>query len=146
MKDLPIETARAIYADQYWTPAMEGIQSSAIAAKILDFRVNFGQGGGTIIAQQAANQFEGVDIAEDGGLGLATVEAINSIDPSAYMDALVQEAADHYRAIAASDPDKASSLPGWLARVVKIPIDNPLASSSVLLFLIVGAAVLMGRK
>ena len=145
MDSLPLETAKSIYADEYWSPYMDGIASNAIASKILDFRVNFGTGGGTKLAQRAANQFAGVSIAEDGGLGPATVSAINSIEPNAYMDSLIQVATEQYQAIAASDPEKETFLSGWLNRVVKIPLDNPLASSGVLLLLL-GGAILFGRK
>jgi lysozyme family protein len=146
MEELPLSTAKAIYKAQYWAPSMDAIESTATAMKILDFRVNFGQGGGTILAQQAANQFEGVNIAEDGGLGPATVAAINSIDPAAYMDALVEIGADKYNAIAEADPEKAGFLPGWLKRVVQVPLDNPGTSAGVLLLLIGGAALMLRGK
>jgi len=146
MEDLPLSYAVGIYQREYWTPLMDQIQSSAVAAKILDFRVNFGQGGGTILAQRAANQFEGIDIAVDGGLGPQTIQAINSIDPDQYLQALVEEASNQYRAIAEAEPEKETFLPSWLVRVVKIPANNPGTSAGVLLLLLGGAFLaLRGR-
>ena len=144
MEDLPDSLVDSIYRDQYWTPLMDSLVSDAVAAKILDYRVNFGQGGGTMIAQQAANEFQGVDIAVDGGLGPETVAAINSIDPTAYMGALIDVASNHYRAIALENPEKAGFLQGWLRRVVRVPLDHP-AASGVFLFALIGGAFLLMR-
>lgn len=144
MEDLPLTTAKAIYRERYW-PGLEGIASDAVAAKILDYRVNFGVTGGTLIAQRAANLFEGVNIAEDGRHGPQTTAAINSIDPEAYMEALIGMAQARYQEIADSDPDKAGFLPGWLRRVVRVPLDHP-GSSALLLLVILGGVVLLGGR
>lgn len=145
MEDLSLDTAKAIYRDLYWT-GLDQVHSDAVATKLLDFFVNFGRGGGTMIAQRAANEFEGINLAVDGGFGVLTTVAINSIDPGLYMDALIGQASSRYQEIAAADPEKESSLPGWLARVVRIPSENPGASAGVLLVLLGGAAfMLRGR-
>lgn len=142
MEDLPLSIAKEIYRAGYWA-GLDAIESDQVAAKILDFRVNFGTGGGTKLAQQAANEFEGINIAVDGGFGPRTIEAINSIDPASYLEALIQSATRRYESIAASDPDKAAFLPGWLNRVVKIPAAHPAASAGLLLALIGGAALML---
>ncbi len=145
MEQLPLETAKAIYYDLYWT-GLDEIQSDAIATKILDYFVNFGRGGGTKIVQRAANEFEGINLAVDGGFGPATIGAVNSIDPIVLMDSLIAQATEQYKAIAASDPEKAGFLPGWMARVIRIPAENPGASASVLLLLAGGAYLFLKAR
>ncbi len=143
MPDLPMDVAKAIYRDNYWDSAMNDLRSNAVAGKILDFRVNFGVAGGTLLAQQAANTF-GAGIAEDGRFGPLTRNAIDDIDPTMYLQALIMAGRDRYQAIAAHDPEKAGFLSGWLARVVKIPAENP-ATSAALLFVLIGAAAVLLR-
>jgi lysozyme family protein len=142
MEDLPLSLARDIYRAEYWT-GLDAIQSDQVAAKLLDFFANFGRGGGTTLAQQAANEYEGINIAVDGGFGPQTVAAINSIDPADYMESLIQAATRRYESIAANDPQKAAFLPGWLNRVVRIPAAYPGASA--LLLVALGAAALYVR-
>ena len=133
MEQLPLETAKAIYYDLYWT-GLDAIQSDAIATKILDYFVNFGRGGGTKIVQRAANEFEGINLAVDGGFG------------PVLMNSLIAQATEQYKAIAASDPEKAGFLPGWMARVIRIPAENPGASASVLLLLAGGAYLFLKAR
>lgn len=58
MKDLPLETAKAIYKKQYWTaPRFDQVNavSSAVAEELLDTGVNCGTGFAKPLLQRALN-------------------------------------------------------------------------------------------
>ena len=145
MEDLTIEQADAIYQASFW-PGLEGLESQPVATKIFDMRVNFGVGGANLQVQQACNQFEGVQIAEDGQWGPQTLAAVNSINPADLMDSLVQIASEHYKTIAANDPKKAKYLPGWLTRAIRVPFGNPGTTAIGLLVLAAVLCVLSSNK
>ena len=155
MEDLTKDQALDIYAGQYWS-GLDGVESQPVATKLLDARVQFGVGGGTQVAQAALNQFEGVSVSVDGRFGPATLEAINSVDPGEYLQALCDAMAQRYRENVAREPAKAVFLEGWLSRAAKIPggllesavdtiTENP-GSSSMILLALVGAGLLLARR
>lgn len=144
MQDLTKDAALDIYERMYW-PGLEMIESQAVATKLLDLRVQFGVGGGTLLAQKAVNQFEGFNISEDGGFGPQTKNAINEIEPGAYLEALATEAEARYRADVARHPEKAEWLDGWLDRAWRFPSDNPGTAAAIGLGMI-GMLFFLGKK
>lgn len=71
------EQAKTIYLAYYWTPMrLNDIKSRDIAAELFDTCVNMGQKQALLIAQAALN-YLGEDIAEDGMIGPNTINAIN---------------------------------------------------------------------
>ncbi len=150
MRDLDLDTAKSIYETdpEYW-PGLEQVNDQAVAAKILDMRVNFGKGGATRIVQQAVNTLVDPPVAVDGGWGPDTLDAVNTADPKALVSALASTAADHYKAIAQSQPQKAKFLNGWLDRAFKIPPSVIAAGSAGLLLVGLGLFFLLsgsGRR
>ena len=148
MRDMPQEVAIAIYEFAYWR-GLEGINSQAVATKILDMRVNFGVGAADRMAQRAANMWEGIDIAEDGIIGPRSIAAINSLPESEYLGSLVEVISDRYRQIAANDPQKEGFLAGWLKRAAEIPsmiADNPKTSIGIALAAALGLAIVARKK
>jgi lysozyme family protein len=151
METMPLSVAMGIYRSLYW-PGLEGLESQEVATKILDLRVNFGISGGTRLAQQAANEFEGVDISEDGRYGPQTQSAINFVTQTygtqAMLQALVDESMQRYQDIVAQDPDKETFLQAWLRRAAMIPdfiTQNPGTSSGILLA-VLAMTLLLARK
>jgi lysozyme family protein len=120
MRDLPKETAAAIYANEYW-PGLDQIINQAVASKIFDLRVNFGVSGGNRIAQQAANVLVDPPTSVDGRWGPDTVDTINAADPSAMLDELATAAAARYQAIVDADPSQETFLRGWMRRALDLP-------------------------
>lgn len=138
MAELPVEKAAEIYRAGYWQ-GLENIEDQAIATKLLDIFVNLGRGNGTRVAQNAANWFEGNNIAVDGGFGPITIEAINRCEAADYLEALVSELEGYYLDLVERKPAKQKYLTGWLNRAKKLPsmavqaiMDNPGASIGIL--------------
>ena len=84
MRDLPRETAKHIYAVDYWDgPGLQAVSeiSEPIAAELFDTGVNMGQGVAATFLQRALNGFNKQgrlypDIREDGHIGPATRGAL----------------------------------------------------------------------
>jgi lysozyme family protein len=86
MRDLPVETAKAIYRKRYWTgPRFDQVAtlSPAIAIELFDTGVNCGVGKASEFLQLALNAFnmQGTrypDIQEDGDVGAKTLSALRA--------------------------------------------------------------------
>jgi type VI secretion system secreted protein VgrG len=116
--DLTYEQVGTIYRLDYWK--FDPLTSEQCACKILDMDVNDGLPSGVKLAQRAANRL-GASLAEDGGFGPATADALNALDPQALMRMLVQVSEEHYDAIAAAHPNDEQFLKGWLNRAREWP-------------------------
>ena len=144
MADLPLDLAAAWYEADYW-PGLDQVVNQAVAAKILDLRVNFGVAGGNRVAQEAVNQVVEPPVAVDGRMGPDTLDAINSAPPSDYLKALATTTAEHYQGIVQNDPDQAKFLGGWLKRAMDLPAVAVGGAGLVLLLLIGGLIWMAGR-
>ena len=77
MKDMPIETARSIYEERYWTqPRLDAMDSvdSPVACKCFDIGVNMGTSTAVKYVQRALNVLNDggrswPDLSVDGGFG-----------------------------------------------------------------------------
>lgn len=87
MRDLPIETANAIYKKQYWTaPRFDQVNtvSSVVAEELLDTGVNCGTGFAKPLLQRALNLLNNQgkagfpDLTVDGIYGTATLSALRT--------------------------------------------------------------------
>jgi len=87
IKDLPLETAKAIYKKQYWiAPRFDQVNSisSAVAEELLDTGVNCGTGFAKPLLQRALNLLNNQgeagwpDLAVDGVYGPATLNALKT--------------------------------------------------------------------
>jgi lysozyme family protein len=74
MKDMPVETAKAIYRKHYWLPAFDDLPY-AVAFQVFDGAVNSG------VAQSVKWLQRAVGVANDGNLGPATMAAVKAADP-----------------------------------------------------------------
>ena len=86
-----------------------------MALSIFDWAVNSG-GKGIKKAQIVANKF-GASLIVDGIVGNKTLEAINAIDPEAFLKEYHETQRTFYRNLAAKDRTQEDFLKGWLNRV-----------------------------
>lgn len=138
MRDLPLSVAADIYEREYW-PGLDQIENQAVAAKILDIRVNSGVEAGNRIAQLAANTLVEPPTPVDGRWGPDTVLTINSADPAGMLQALADLSAQRYQHIAQTNPSQMEFLKGWLKRALDLP---PLTTTTGILLLLGLAAVI----
>jgi lysozyme family protein len=108
MLERPVLVAQ-FYRTNYWSHWLASLNSSRIAAMVLDASVNQGAGWGCKLLQRACG-------AEDDGLwGAQTLAAANAADLDDMVRQFVVAREARYREIGGP------SLPQWLARAAKIP-------------------------
>ncbi|WP_099722268.1 glycoside hydrolase family 108 protein, partial [Bordetella bronchiseptica] len=76
MRDMPRDTAKAIYRARYWTPVRGDMLPPAVAFQVFDAAVNHGTG-------QAAKWLQAaVGTAQDGQIGPLTLNAAAGMNPT----------------------------------------------------------------
>lgn len=75
MKDLPLDTAKAIYRKSYWDTVRADELPDAVRFDVFDCSVNSGPGQAIRFLQRATG------VAEDGRLGPVTIRAVAAMDP-----------------------------------------------------------------
>lgn len=124
IENLTVDEAQAIYEKFFWNPHNVGqINDQDLANKVFDLTVNMGPGGPShdgalTLLQQAVNDCGG-RCTVDGQIGAETIGQINALDPDQLLTAYRARAKSRYEAIAAGNPNVASDLSGWLARLAK---------------------------
>lgn len=114
--DEALETAEEIYAEQYGAGLhLDRIDSQEVANRLLSFAVNEGPHEAVTIAQRACIGL-GCDITDDGQVGPATIKALNSVEPEAWLNfnRSLQEA--FYRHLVTTQPNLMPYLHGLLRR------------------------------
>lgn len=111
--------AKYVYKTDFW-PGLEGINSDAIAAKILDMRVSGKRRADRYIQQGLVGM--GWNIAIDGVIGPQTRDALNRENESRVMEMLKKQHAQIYSDSAAKYPSQIEFLGGWLKRAAKSPM------------------------
>lgn len=110
------DEACAIYKCNWWDAYHYGlIKDQTVAAKVLDMSVNLGPPRAHRLVQQALVSC-GNPVAVDGVLGPASIKAINSTSPSAFIHVLCLLQREFYLKIVANDPAQEKFLNGWLRR------------------------------
>ena len=79
IKNLTKEGAKEIYFEKYWTPSKADQVPDRLKHIYFDMVVNFGQGGAVRVMQQAAVS-KGHNIDVDGGIGPATIKAMQNVE------------------------------------------------------------------
>ena len=82
MRDLPRQTAFAIYKAKYWDAVNADKMPIELASEVVDTAVNMGIGSAGKLLQRALNALNNQgkifpDIAVDGGIGNGTITALN---------------------------------------------------------------------
>lgn len=120
MEDLTLDFAESVYESSYW-PGLDGVNSQAIATKILDMRVQFGVAGADAMVQRAL-QGLGWPIAVDGMIGPITRDCLNRAKPGIVLEALVVAMEGAYRKSVTATPGNVTFLDGWLNRARMLPV------------------------
>lgn len=116
MQNLTKDFAKNIYLKKYYLGnKLNKITDDRVALSIFDWAVNSG-GKGIKKAQIVANKF-GANLIIDGIIGNKTLEAINAIDPEAFLKEYHEMQRTFYKNLAAKDPSQEGFLKGWLNRV-----------------------------
>jgi lysozyme family protein len=98
----------SFYQQNYWH--YDGINDQLVADKIFDLAVNVGQRHAVMIAQMS------VGVTQDGVYGPATEAAINATSNGSLLPLIRQNAEQYHEQIAATHPQDAMFLKGWLRR------------------------------
>ena len=116
MRDFKKSDAEKIYEKVYYRGNhIDKITDDRVALSIFDWAVNSG-GKGIKKAQIVANKF-GASLIVDGIIGNKTLEAINSINPEAFLKEYHEMQRTFYKNLAVKDRTQEDFLKGWLNRV-----------------------------
>lgn len=116
MRNLTKDFAKNIYLKKYYLGnKLDKVKNDKVALSIFDWAVNSG-GRGIKKAQIVANKF-GANLVIDGIIGNKTLEAINSINPEAFLKEYHELQRAFYKNLVAKDSTQESFLEGWLNRV-----------------------------
>ena len=116
MRNLTKDFAKNIYLKKYYLGnKLDKILNDKVALSIFDWAVNSGRRG-IKKAQIVANKF-GANLIIDGIIGNKTLEAINSINPEAFLKEYHEMQRTFYKNLAARDDLQEGFLKGWLNRV-----------------------------
>ena len=116
MRNLTKDFAKNIYFKKYYLGnKLDKIIDDRVALSIFDWAVNSG-GRGIKKAQIVANKF-GANLVIDGIIGNKTLEAINGINPEAFLKEYHEMQRTFYKNLAARDDSQEGFLKGWLNRV-----------------------------
>lgn len=112
MRAITKSQAQNLFQVYFWN-AQGGnrINNQAVANTIIDHEIN--AGNGVLIAQRVLNRYFGFRLAEDDAIGPNTLNAINSVDPSGFVEKYNEARADHYRSL------NSTFLGTWLNRLKK---------------------------
>ncbi len=120
VKDMTLETAKAIYLAHYWSPlSLDQITNSGIATCLFDIGVVRGIGVPPKYAQMICNS-HGAGLVVDGHVGPKTIAAINSLDPHSFISDFSTIALSGFRAIVARNPTQGKFLKGWSRRATRL--------------------------
>jgi lysozyme family protein len=114
VKTLSVDQAKSIYLRDFWKCA--GINSQAVANKVLDMCVNFGSAGGVRLLQQAMGSFLAGPIVCDGIIGPRTIDMVNAVHETDLLLELKARSAKRHCDDVLADPGKSKFLLGWLRR------------------------------
>ena len=116
MRNLTKDFAKNIYLKKYYLGnKLDKVKNDKVALSIFDWAVNSGRRG-IKKAQIVANKF-GANLVIDGIVGNKTLEAINDINPEAFLKEYHEIQRIFYKNLAARDSSQEGFLKGWLNRV-----------------------------
>jgi len=112
IKNLTVDQAKGIYkTDYYNVMGLSRLDSPAVQYYLLDTGVNAGQGTAVKLLQSA------VHLTQDGVLGPATAQEVNTCDEHGLIDRLIELRMKHYVSLVIADPQhKLGDLLGWTNR------------------------------
>lgn len=126
LQNLTVVGAKEIYKQQYWDKIrLDEVNDGDLRYFIFDFYVT--SYGDAIKRLQRTLNTLGHNIAVDGGMGNATIAAINNSNPITLYNTYRTGRENFFREIAAKRPKDAKYLNGWFAnRVYAFKLKTPL--------------------
>lgn len=116
VKDMSLETAKAIYSAHYWNSlGLDHVHDSGVATCMFDIGVVCGISIPPKFAQSICNA-HGAGLVQDGHLGPLSFAAINFLTPAVFIRDFSVKTESRFRGIVARNPSQGVFLKGWLAR------------------------------
>lgn len=113
--------AERLYKAYFWDKAgYDRIHSQVVATKLFDLAVNVGLTGAHKIAQRAVRAATGLNLPDDGIMGLRSIAGLNMSTSVILLVAIKAEAAGYYRSIKFKGSEK--YINGWLNRAYANPV------------------------
>ena len=116
IKNLTKEQAKKIYHQDYWRPAKCDEVPKQLKHIYFDMCVNFGRKGAVKVLQQAANSKLRNKIEVDGGIGPATLKAIQNLT----VDRVRAYRVKYYIDLINSKPEQEKFYLGWFRRATEV--------------------------
>jgi lysozyme family protein len=126
MRNLPLETAKQIYRNEYLVKPGFADFPSEVAAELFDTGVNMGPATATKFLQRAINALHGSSLTVDGKIGPATKSAVNAYlasrvnSASILLKALNGLQCVRYIELVEANASQRRFVNGWLANRVEI--------------------------
>lgn len=129
---------KKLYWDKYFfSQGFHLLNDSKIALSLFDFRVNGGLSASKI--QTLLKSKYSKKIAQTGRFDLATVQAINSLNPDSFISDVMAQRKAHYEAIIRKKPSQKKFEKGWFLRLAALKgtlLKNAIAISGVTLLIV----------
>tara|TARA_B100001250_G_scaffold411458_1_gene440162 strand:+ start:1928 stop:2416 length:489 start_codon:yes stop_codon:yes gene_type:complete len=116
IKNLTIDQAKKIYHQDYWRPAKCDEVPARLRHIYFDMCVNFGRRGAVKVLQEAANSKSKNKIDVDGGLGPATLKAIQNLR----VDVVRAYRVLRFAKIVIDKPNQEKFWLGWFRRAIEV--------------------------
>lgn len=111
IESLTPEQATIYYREHYWKSLYSQIECQEVANKLFDMGVLFGVATAVKCLQSV------LAIPADGIFGSRTLASVNTASEKTLLEEYEDELSAHAKAIAASKPNEAEDLDGWLRRI-----------------------------
>jgi type VI secretion system secreted protein VgrG len=116
LQNLSVADAKKIYKAKYWDAnKIDQIEDGDVRYFIFDFVVNSGKA--IKILQKTINQLSNSNISVDGKMGISTINAINSMEPSVLYNGLKNARLEYFNYLVQIDSSQKKFLRGWKNRV-----------------------------
>ena len=116
IKNLTKEHAKKIYHQDYWRPGKCDEVPSKLRHIYFDMCVNFGRSGSVKVLQQAANSKNKNKIDVDGGIGPATLKAIQNLE----LDRVRSYRVLRFANLVIKKPEQERFWLGWYRRATEV--------------------------
>ena len=121
-QDQRVPLVQQFYENHFWNMWYAQLLPDDLCKRIFDFAVNAGSAASVRCLQQALNTLAGsgaAQLVDDSDWGPMTLDAANSADPVALVEAFQAERGAFHQAIVADNPSLAIYLAAWTARAQK---------------------------
>ena len=115
IKNLTKEQAKEIYKRDYWDKNRVDELPEQLRHIFFDMCVNFGRGGAVKVLQRAANA-KGAKLKVDGGMGPATLKAVQNVEHNRVKSYRIL----HYANLVINKPEQEKFWYGWFKRTLEV--------------------------